>query len=153
MQEQTEAEIVVRARVHDVMAVIADLAEYPEWCPGVESVDVLTRDNAGRPLTADMVLDSGPVQDTLRYRYDWSQNDAVSWSLVDGKILQSLDGRYRCTRLGHDSTLVTYRLTIDLAMPMISALKRRAEKHLVSTAVKGLKRRVEELAARPGQPT
>jgi hypothetical protein len=92
-----------------------------------------------------MVLNSGPVQDTMRYVYDWSEKNNVQWWQTRGTTLSSLSGSYTCARVGHSKTLVTYRLTIDLVLPMIGALKRRAEKHLVSTALEGLKVRVEGL--------
>ena len=38
---------------------------------------------------------------------------------------------------------MTYRLALDLAIPLIGMLKRRGEKILIDTALKGLKKRVE----------
>jgi hypothetical protein len=38
---------------------------------------------------------------------------------------------------------VTYSLTVDLAIPMIGMIKRKAEKIIMDTALKELKRRVE----------
>jgi ribosome-associated toxin RatA of RatAB toxin-antitoxin module len=146
MHEETEAEIVIKARADDIMGVIADLPAYPQWCPGVRSATVLQAFENGRPKEVEMVLDSGPIHDTLSYVYDWSDKNSVQWWQTRGEILASLNGSYRCTRLGQNSTLVTYELTIELVLPMIGALKRRAEKHLVATALKGLKERVESLA-------
>jgi hypothetical protein len=42
-----------------------------------------------------------------------------------------------------DSTEVTYSLTIDLAIPMLGMLKRKAERVIMDTALKELKKRVE----------
>ena len=44
------------------------------------------------------------------------------------------------------STEVTYQLQVDLAIPMIGMLKRKGERVIIDTALKGLKRRVESLA-------
>ncbi len=41
------------------------------------------------------------------------------------------------------STRVTYRLAVDVKIPMIGLLKRKAEKVIVDTALKELKKRVE----------
>ncbi len=145
MHEETESEVVIQARADDIMRVIADLPSYPEWCPGVESAVVLQSFSDGRPKEVEMVLNSGPVQDTMRYVYDWSEKNSVQWWQTRGTTLSSLAGSYKCSRVGHNKTLVAYRLTIDLVLPMIGALKRRAEKHIVSTALEGLKDRVEGL--------
>ena len=40
-------------------------------------------------------------------------------------------------------TDVTYELSVDLAIPMIGLLKRKAERRLTDTALKDLKKRVE----------
>ena len=40
-------------------------------------------------------------------------------------------------------TLVTYRLAVDLNIPMLGMFKRKAEKVIIDTALKGLKKRVE----------
>ena len=42
-----------------------------------------------------------------------------------------------------DQTEVTYNLSVDLAIPMLGMLKRKAEKVIMDTALKELKKRVE----------
>jgi hypothetical protein len=56
-----------------------------------------------------------------------------------------MDGAYLLDDTGGE-TEVTYRLAVDVAIPMIGMLKRKAEKVIIDTALKGLKRRVESLA-------
>jgi hypothetical protein len=61
---------------------------------------------------------------------------------VQSKIMKRQEGSY--TLSGTDGgTEVTYRLTVDMAVPMIGMLKRRAEKVILDTALKELKKRVE----------
>ena len=40
-------------------------------------------------------------------------------------------------------TTVTYTLAVDINMPMIGMFKRKAEKTIIDSALKGLKNRVE----------
>ena len=40
---------------------------------------------------------------------------------------------------------MTYQLTVDLSIPMIGMLKRKGERVIIDTALKGLKQRVEAL--------
>ena len=56
-----------------------------------------------------------------------------------------LDGSYVLRAQGAGSTEVTYRLAAELGIPMIGMLKRKAEKVIIDTALKGLKKRVESL--------
>jgi hypothetical protein len=61
---------------------------------------------------------------------------------VSSTLLKALDGAYRLTERS-GGTDVTYELSVDLTVPMIGLLKRKAERRLTETALKDLKRRVE----------
>ena len=65
--------------------------------------------------------------------------------LFRSKMLKALDGAYVLTDLGNGSTDVTYRLALDVSIPLIGMLKRKGEKILIDAALKGLKKRVESL--------
>jgi hypothetical protein len=57
-----------------------------------------------------------------------------------------MDGAYELTALGDQSTRVTYRLAVEVSVPIIGMLRRKAEKVIIDTALKGLRRRVESTA-------
>jgi len=144
MAERTESSIVVDAPPAAVLAVIADLRSYPEWSEGVRSVTVLSEYEDGRPADARFVLDAGAIKDTYELEYDWADDgSSVSWTLTTGTMLKALDGAYELTDNGDGSTTVRYTLAVDLSIPMIGMIKRKAEKVIIETALKGLKDRVE----------
>lgn len=144
MAEQTEGSIDISAPPAHIMAVIADLEAYPEWTDGLTSVEVLSvYEDDERPAEARFSLSSGPIQDVYDLEYDWDGDRAVSWHLLTGQMLTAMDGTYELIPAGAEATTVTYRLTVDVKMPMIGMLKRKAEKMIVDTALKGLKKRVE----------
>jgi hypothetical protein len=58
-------------------------------------------------------------------------------------MLKALDGVYSLTDNGDGSTTVRYQLAVDVSIPMIGLIKRKAEKVIVDTALRGLKERVE----------
>ena len=70
---------------------------------------------------------------------------AVRWNLVEGKMLQGHGRLLRARGRAAPATEVTYRLAVDLSIPMIGMLRRKAEKIIIDTALKGLKKRVESL--------
>jgi ribosome-associated toxin RatA of RatAB toxin-antitoxin module len=147
MAEQTTSSIVVDAAPADVMAVIADFPAYPAWAKGVRTADVVaTYDSgaaAGRAEQVFFVLDVSPIKDEYTLAYAWDDDREVTWTLVEGKMLRALDGAYVLRDLGSGSTEVTYRLALDVSIPLIGMLKRKGEKILIDTALKGLKKRVE----------
>lgn len=149
MAEQTSSSIVVDAPAADVMAVIADFPAYPEWAKGVtvaevtSSFDAADASQRGRAREVFFALDVSPIKDEYTLAYDWDGDNQVTWTLVEGKMLKALEGAYVLRANGPSSTQVTYRLSLDVSIPLIGMLKRRGEKILIDTALKGLKKRVE----------
>ena len=144
MAEQTESSITIEASADAVMSVIADLPAYPQWSDGITEVVVLS-ESGGRPKTARFELASGPIKDTYELSYDWSGDSRVSWQLTRGDMLRAMDGSYELTEQSPNQTVVRYRLVVDVKVPMIGMIKRKAEKVIVDTALRGLKARVESL--------
>lgn len=145
MAEQTSSSIVIDAPPADVMAVIADFESYPEWAKGVQVAEVTEAGTDGRAEQVYFSLDVSPIKDEYTLAYDWDADREVTWTLVEGNMLKALDGAYTLVDRGDGSTEVTYRLALDVSIPLIGMLKRKGEKILIDTALKGLKKRVESL--------
>ncbi len=142
MADQTTSSIVISADPATVMSVIADFASYPAWAKGVKSAEVLTEYDDGRAGEVAFVLDAAPIRDEYTLSYDWDGDRKVTWTLVEASVLKSMEGAY-ILQAKADETEVTYQLAVDLKIPMIGMLKRKGEKVIIDTALKGLKNRVE----------
>ena len=145
MADQTTSSITIDAAPDAIMDVIADFDAYPQWAKGVTKVEVAADGADGRAEQVFFALDVSPIKDEYTLAYDWDGDRQVTWTLVEGKMLRSLDGAYELRDLGNGSTEVTYRLALDVSIPLIGMLKRKGEKILIDTALKGLKKRVESL--------
>jgi ribosome-associated toxin RatA of RatAB toxin-antitoxin module len=145
MAEQTSSSIVIDASPAAVMDVIADFPAYPAWAKGVKVATVTSELPDGRAAEVYFSLDVSPIKDEYTLAYIWNGNRDVSWTLVEGKMLRALDGEYLLTDRGDGTTDVTYRLALDVSIPLIGMIKRKGEKILIDTALKGLKQRVESL--------
>jgi len=144
MADSTESSIVIAAVPTVVMGVIADVARYPEWTDGMKSVEILSKYEDDKPADVRFVVDAGAIKDTYVLEYDWADDDSsVSWKLTEGGMLKAMDGSYVLSDNGDGSTTVAYRLAVDVSIPMIGLIKRKAEKVIVDTALRGLKERVE----------
>ena len=144
--EQTTSSIVISADPASVMAVIADFESYPVWAQGVKKAEPVETGADGRADRVYFELDASPIKDAYTLGYDWTGDESVAWSLVEGKMLKAMDGAYLLEDRGDGGTEVTYRLKVDISIPMIGMLKRKAEKVIIDTALKGLKKRVESLS-------
>jgi len=144
MADSTESSTVIAASPSVVMGVIADVARYPEWTDGMKSVEILSRYEDDKPADVRFVVDAGAIKDTYVLEYDWADDDSsVSWTLTEGGMLKAMDGSYVLRDNGDGTTTVAYRLAVDVSIPMIGLIKRKAEKVIIDTALRGLKERVE----------
>ena len=148
MPDRTESSIVIDAAPGAVLDVIADFGDYPKWATEVKSATVLSEEGDGWPDQVEFVMDAGAIKDTYVLDYEWDVDErgtgVVSWGLVKATVLRAMNGSYTLVAKG-SSTDVTYRLAVDLTIPMLGMLKRKAEKVIVDTALKGLKKQVEAL--------
>jgi len=141
--DKTAQTIYIDADPATVMDVIADIRSYPEWVSEYKETEVLEADAQGYPKKARLVLEAAVLKDTMVLEYHWPPDrQSVRWWLVSSSLLKALDGVYRLAPKG-SGTDVTYELSVDLMIPMIGLLKRKAERRLTDTALKDLKKRAE----------
>ena len=116
MAEHAEGSTEVFATPAEVLAVVADFEAYPDWVAGVEEVEVRSRDRRGRGTRV-----------AFRLRTPLGEQ------------------AYTLEPAGDGATLVTYRLEVDLGMPLPGLVKRQAARQIVRSALADLKRRVESM--------
>ncbi len=143
MADESTQSITIDSPPDAVMAVIADFAAYPEWANTVKSTEVLAEAPDGRAKQVRFHLDAGIVKDTYVLAYEWAGDGlSVRWKLVRGQMQRAQSGSYVLRPLP-SGTHVTYTLSVDLSIPMIGMFRRKAERVIMDTALRELKRRVE----------
>jgi hypothetical protein len=156
MADRTESSIVIAAAPGAILDVIADFDRYPDWADEVKNATLISEDGDGWADQVEFTLSAGPIKDTYVLEYDWDVAEdgtgVVSWRLISGQVLKAMNGSYTLedTTLQDPApgdtkacTAVTYRLSVDVKIPMLGMLKRKAEKVIIDTALKELKKRVE----------
>lgn len=143
MADESTQSISIDASPAAVMAVIADFGAYPQWAASVKSCEVTVPGPDGRAAQVAFKIDAGGIRDEYELAYDWQGDQRVSWTLVKGQMQKAQRGSYILQPNG-SGTDVTYNLSVDLAIPMLGMLKRKAEKMIMDTALKELKKRVEQ---------
>lgn len=133
----------IAAPAERCLAVALDFERYPQWAHDVKLAKVLERDAEGRATKVEFRAAAlgRSVHYVLAYDYS-SLPESFSWSLVEGDLMRSMDGRYRFETDGAD-TRVHYDLAIDVALPLPGMLKRRAAALIVSNALKDLRAHCE----------
>ena len=150
MTDKTSSSMTIEAPRSVVMAVIADFGAYPQWATGVRSAEVVQAGQDGRAEQVRFTIDAGVIKDSYTLGYTWQGDEQVRWELVErGTAVSEMSGAYRLDESG-SATSVTYELAVGLAIPMIGMLKRRAEKTIIDTALKGLRTRVQRTVGESG---
>lgn len=141
MANETKDSIEIVATPEEVMAVIADVAAYPEWVEHMKTVEILTTHPDGMPDQVEIHLEHALLKDRYILSHAWG-TDNVSWHLVKGTLLKAMDGSYQLEPTAK-GTKATYTLAVDVHMPMIGMFRRKAEKMIIDGALRELKSRVE----------
>jgi ribosome-associated toxin RatA of RatAB toxin-antitoxin module len=144
MTDQATERTTIDSPPGEVFAVAVDIDRYPEWARDVKEAEVLERDAEGRPLRVR--FRAAAMGHSARYvlRYDYGDAPLrMGWVLDQGDIVRRLDGEYVFEPVDGGRTEVTYRLAVDLAVPLPGFIKRRAESKIMTTALDELKRRCE----------
>ena len=149
MADTSTQSIQVHAPVDHVAAVISDFPRYPEWAEAMKVVEVLEEYEDGYAAKVRFVIDAAVLADDYTLEYAYAEDlSRIEWHLVEpSKTQKTQTGSYDLIDNGDGTTTVTYMLEVELSIGMLGMFRRKAEKIIMDTALKQLKRRVESLLA------
>ncbi len=144
MAEQTQGSIEIDAAPAEIMTAIADFDAYPEWVDGIKGAEIKKRDGEGRPSEVEFEFSAMGFSATYTLLYEYEADDrGVGWTTLEASgAVKDVTGEYVLEQLNGD-TEVTYRLAVELAVPIPGFLKRQGDKRAIKVALEGLKKRVE----------
>ena len=140
--DTASATVVVQAPLERVLDTLRDVETQPDWVSDIREVKVLTRNDDGTPLTAQVAASTAVGTDRYTLRYEHSR-DGMQWHLVEGRLQTGQDAAYVLRPLDDDRTEVTLTLTISHNLPLPGFIRSRTMKSLVANNTGGL---VEHLA-------
>jgi uncharacterized membrane protein len=147
MADTSTQSIVIDAPPTRIAAVICDFARYPEWVSAIRSAQVVQEYEDGYASQVRFGLDAGVATDEYILEYEYAEDiSRIEWHLVaPSKMQKSQDGSYDIQANEDGTSTVTYTLSVELAISMLGMFKRKAEKMIMDSALRDLKRRVESL--------
>lgn len=113
-----------------------------EWVREIKRAQVLTSDEAGRPLTAAFAASTpvGTDEYTLAYTH---RDDGMDWTLVEGKLQTGQEAHYTVVPAGEAACDVTFDLTVSHNLPIPGFLRRKVIGDLVTSTLSGLRQHLE----------
>jgi ribosome-associated toxin RatA of RatAB toxin-antitoxin module len=144
MAEGTFSTLEIDATPEELYDAAADVAAYPEWASGVKQVEVLDVDSDGRVDRARFVLEGfvKEIEYVLTYTHD--RPNVLSWVAEESDDLKMLEGSYQFEPTEEGATEVVYSLTVEPKFILPGFIKRQAEKQIVTTALRGLRKRISK---------
>jgi ribosome-associated toxin RatA of RatAB toxin-antitoxin module len=136
---------VADAPIDRCWALVEDVAIAPEWQGGLVKMDVLERDEQGRPSVCDAVSDAKLRKVKTRVKFTYEGPTRLSWKMVEGD-LTSMEGSWELEDLG-GRTKITYALAVDPGSipPLVRGpIEKAARAILVNGRADELARRVTQ---------
>jgi Polyketide cyclase / dehydrase and lipid transport len=142
-----EHSVEIEAPVETCFAAITDYETFPTWQSAVVDTEVLDWDSEGRGKRVRLFVDAKvrKVDYTLDYRYE--EPGRIEWDFVEGNGINDADGHYLFEELGDGRTRATYKLGLEVGIPLPGPVARRAHKSTLKASVEDLKREAERRAA------
>jgi uncharacterized membrane protein len=149
-----EHTVEIEAPVKTCFDAITDYETFPSWQSAVVDTEVLDWDEQGRGKRVRLFVDAKvrKVDYTLGYRYN--EPTRIEWDFVEGNGINDADGHYLFEELAPDRTRATYKLGLEVGIPLPGPVARRAHRSTLKASVEDLKREAERRAAsaRRAQP-
>jgi uncharacterized membrane protein len=142
-----EHTVEIDAPIGTCFAAIIDYETFPRWQGAVVDTEVLDWDSKGRGKRVRLFIDAKvrKVDYTLDYSYD--EPERIEWDFVEGNGINGADGHYLFEDLGNDRTRATYKLGLEVGIPLPGPVARRAHKTTLKGSVDDLKKEAERRAA------
>ena len=126
-----------------VFDVAADLAAYPDWAIGVSNVEIIEETEGGLAARARFRVEGFIKRISYELVYEYDRPNRIGWKAVPGDDIEAMEGYYEFRANESGGTEILYALRVEPAFTVPGFLRSQAEKQIVTSALRGLRRRAE----------
>lgn len=138
-----EESIIIKAPMPQVYETLGDFEAYPEWLTEFKAVTITRLREDGWADEVRYTLGAVGITVDFTLTYDYSDT-RVEWKLVEGTMLERLDGAYDMTDRGDGTTELVYELAVSSSIPLPGMVRRRVAKKIITDSLKAIKQRAEQ---------
>ncbi len=142
MTEGTFSQLEIDASPEALYDVAADIGSYPEWATGVKEAEVLETGPDGQVTKARFVIEGFIKEIAYVLEYTHNRPARLSWTATESDDIEMLEGSYLFNPQEDGSTEVVYSLSVIPRFTIPGFIRRQAERQIVTTALRGLRKRV-----------
>jgi uncharacterized protein YndB with AHSA1/START domain len=119
----------IDAPIDRCWAALEDVSGAPRWQNGLDSVEPIERDAAGRAVVCDIVHDAKVTKVRVRVRVDYDPPHRLTFTRLQSDDVDEMEAAWELSELGPGRTRATYSLSVDpghvglLARPLERALR------------------------------
>ncbi|MGH2874133.1 MAG: type II toxin-antitoxin system RatA family toxin [Solirubrobacteraceae bacterium] len=123
------SQIEIAAPIERCWALVQDVAGSPAWQRGLERVDVIERDGAGRVTLCDTITDARFTKVRCRVQVSYEPPHRVRFQRVASEDLDAMEASWELVEMPGGHTHATWRLAVDpgpvglLARPLERVLR------------------------------
>jgi len=140
--EGTHSEL-VSATPEKTFATMTDFERLPDWQGPLERCQVLTRNSDGLAEDVEYEIDAKVRRVTYRLRHSYRPPHEIGSEYLGGDF-DCFEGRWTFAAAGEGSTEARFDLRIDPGLPIPGRLQRLLNDRVLKSAVRDLRRRLEE---------
>jgi uncharacterized membrane protein len=141
--KHAEQQIVVEGSPQECFDALLDYESFPDWQRAVRSVEVVSRDRAGRGREVAFEIDAKVRTINYRLRYSYEPPHRIAWDYLGGDV-KDVDGEFLLEDLGDGTTLATYSLALDAGVWLPGPIRKVLNDQVMKGSVEDLKKRVEQ---------
>jgi ribosome-associated toxin RatA of RatAB toxin-antitoxin module len=136
----------IAADAASIMAIVADFESYPQWNEEIKGLWVLARYDDGRPsqLRLDTVVQG--IEGIYIQAVYYPSPTQIQTVMQQGDLFAKQEQLFSVVEIGPTS-LLTVDMDVEPAMPIPSALVKKAINNVLDYLADNLKQRAEQLAA------
>src|SRR3954453_14161969 len=142
-----EHTVEIDAPIETCFAAIIDYETFPKWQGAVVDTEVLDWDSKGRGKRVRLFVDAKVRKVDYTLDYSHEQPERIEWDFVEGNGINAADGHYLFEDLGNDRTRATYKLGLEVGIPLPGPVARRAHKSTLKASAEDLRKEAERRAA------
>lgn len=144
MSDFSAGSVTVEASVDAIFTILRDLSAYPTWSASIKAVEISESDPSGNPTKVTLKVEAGVLKDRVSLEYDWSKAPSeISFSLEEANLLTEMNGLFVLKAIDDDTTEVTYKLKVDLSMPVPDIMRKKQEQATIDQELAKLKSHAE----------
>jgi ribosome-associated toxin RatA of RatAB toxin-antitoxin module len=142
MFEPIQRNIKVDAKPERVLEILKDFEAYPTWQDGIESAEIIARDEQGRPSQVKLLMSAMGIKSGLEIAVRYPE-EGIAWSLTTGDLMTQNETTYALKEDASAGTDVELSMLAEMKLKVPEFMLKQFLSKGANDSLQGIKRRAE----------